>query len=69
MDISSTSGIPSAANAMLANQTGNASAISVLKQSLDIQAETVAALLPIEPSKSQTQGLPENVGRHINITA
>lgn len=68
MDIS-TSGIPGTANAMLANQTASASAVSVLKQSLDIQAEAVAALLPTEQPPSPGQGLPEHVGRHINITA
>lgn len=69
MDVSSMSGIPSAANAMLANQTANASAVSVLKKSLDMQAETVAALLPTEPAAAPGQGLPDNVGRNINITA
>ncbi|AFL72412.1 YjfB family protein [Thiocystis violascens] len=69
MDVSSTTGIPSAANAMLANQTANASAVSVLKQSLDMQAETVAALLPTEPATAPGQGLPEHIGRNINITA
>ncbi len=68
MDISSTSGIPGAANAMFANQTNNASAVSVLKKSLDIQAETVAALLP-EPPANQRQGLPEHIGTQIDITA
>ena len=69
MDVSSMAGTPSTANAMFSNQTANASAVSVLKKSLDMQAETVAALLPTEPAATPGQGLPDNVGRNINITA
>lgn len=75
MDPTSISGNLSSANSMFANQSANASAVSVLKKSLDMQAETVATLLqptqsaaPAQPVSS-TQGLPENVGRNINITA
>lgn len=70
-NMSITSGLPSTANAMQASNASNASAVSVLKKSLDIQAETVAALLPTPPTApvSSNQGLPANLGQNVNITA
>jgi hypothetical protein len=64
MNIDSTANISSAVSSALSQaKTGDAVAISVLKKTMDIQAQSALQLLQAlpQPAPSRTPGLGENV--------
>lgn len=67
MDLSSATGIasyaPASANTQIASQIG----VATLNKSLDLQAEMAEQV--VERTPDSTAGLPDNVGRNINVTA
>ncbi len=69
MDISSVSGIASLATNASNAQANDDLGIAVLNKALDAQVESAAALINSVAESPQTAGLPDNVGRNINLTA
>ncbi|MCF1183606.1 putative motility protein [Marichromatium gracile] len=76
MDISSMAGVATVTNTMAGSKTANDTSAASLNQAIDTQAQQAAQQVdqsltpqqaPQEPSS--TRGLPENVGRNINVTA
>lgn len=71
MDISA--GISNAAIAATAQRTGDAVAMKTLNKAMDVQVQSAAALISSAVQTSQAiqshRGLPDNVGRNINVTA
>jgi hypothetical protein len=65
MDISS--GISLNAIANTAQVNGDAVTVSTLKKALELQQQMAMALLEAIPEP--VQALPDNLGRHINVTA
>ena len=65
MDISAT--ISSAALASTAEKNGDAITVSVLKKAMDIEVSSEAQLL--ESVEQSTRGLPDNLGRNLNVKA
>lgn len=61
-----------AVNAVLAQQQVSAQQqvqVSMFKKALDVQTEGALALINSLPQAPSTQGLPANLGNHINTTA
>jgi len=67
MDISSTSGVSSAVYSPYSNQASNA--IEASEQNKDRLRQTQSAAESTQNVTPSNQGLPENVGTKINITA
>jgi hypothetical protein len=55
----------------LAQSSGNAVGMTVLKKAIDIEAQTAMSLINAIPKAPQTNSanLPPNLGQRINITA
>ena len=71
MDISgvSASGAVSAALAQQQVYTQEQAGVSMLKKSIDTQTQNALTLIQALPQAPSTQGLPANLGNHINTTA
>jgi hypothetical protein len=67
MDISSTPGITSLATMLSSSKLEGAAGVAVLKKAMDIQEQSASQLIQSIPDLRQ--GLPENVGTQINVTA
>ena len=67
MDISSSMGIAHLATAMSSSKLDAAVDVAMLKKAIDLQEQSASQL--IQGISSSTQGLPENVGTQINVTA
>jgi len=65
MDIAA--GISNSALASSAMHNGDAVTVSVMKKAMDIQASAAAQL--INSVVENTQSLPDNLGRNLNVTA
>ena len=58
------------ASALLAQSTNDAVGLTVLKQAMNIEAQSVQMLLSAIPQPQQSSvNLPPNLGRYINTTA
>ncbi|MBK5962570.1 hypothetical protein CCR95_00195 [Thiocystis minor] len=64
---SSTAGLAQLATSLSQNKLEGAVEVAVLKKAIDIQEQSALQLLDSLPSP--TQGLPANVGTHLNVTA
>lgn len=67
MDVASTTGLASYANASAGNQVSTQVGVTMLNKALDTQAEMAKEMIQSVPEV--TEALPENVGRNINVTA
>lgn len=68
MDISANGAVNMAMNMQQANAQQQVQ-VSVFKKALDTQTQAAMALIEALPNPPSNQGLPPNLGNHINTTA
>lgn len=62
------SSVSSALSSLVGQSTGSAAGLTVLKKAMDIQAQSVTALLNAVPQPGASN-LPAHLGQNVNTTA